>query len=206
MALSDQPLPRRSPPQGESYCVVDGFTEPSSPSCFTRRARRTLELPPLLLVLEHDTIDRIGAGNQAALEPDGTNDGVFTVRFSPETGEHTIVGMKLDGTNAAHWDTDPATEFLDFGAAPSLLGDLFNHPDGSVRFTISDGGSFVVFASQTRVLVDALDNYQLTLTFADGTTAQANVKKRSQSRRGAGRPGEPTRRSIRHGQRRFTPA
>jgi hypothetical protein len=131
---------------------------------------------PLALVLEQDTIDRLSTGNRAKLTPDGVNDGVFTARFAPGTGEHTITKAELRGTNNTFWDTDPATLGWTLGIARGLTSSLLNEPDGPVSFTVADGGSITIFASERGNLVDPSIDYTLTLTYADGSTAGMNTK------------------------------
>ena len=80
--------------------------------------------------------------------------------------------MKLDGNNGAHWDTDPTTESWTLGVARTVQEPLLNQPDGSLSFMVTDGGRFVVIASDTdpQRLVNPANLYTLTLIWSDGPT------------------------------------
>jgi hypothetical protein len=129
---------------------------------------------PVTLILEGNTIDRISQGKAAKLTPDGKMDSVFTVHFAAGTGPHSIAMIDLKGPGTTDWDTDPNSGAWILGVAPDLLSDLSNQPDGSLSdFTVPDGGSFTLFSSQA---ASPANDYTLTLTYTDGTTAQTTLK------------------------------
>ena len=120
------------------------------------------------------TRDGVGQSN-TALSPDGALDGVLTVTLTG--GGRTITGLRLDSSGPGTWDTDGATAFWALGAAPAADGALLNDPSTmAVNFSVPDGGSFVVLASDY-ANIEFAPGATLTLraTFSDGTTATATT-------------------------------
>jgi hypothetical protein len=129
--------------------------------------------PTLSMSFDGKLRDRVGRGD-AALGADGTMDGTLTVMVQPGSGARTITGLTLQPNTGGVWNTSPDNYWI-LGAAPSLDGALFNNVNGTVNFTISDGGSFKVFAgdasSGTYLPVGA--TLTLTVNLADGSSATA---------------------------------
>jgi subtilase family protein len=114
--------------------------------------------------------DRVGQSNMA-LAADGAFDGTLTARLSA-SGGRTVTKLTLQSTRPGSWDTDGGTPFWALGVATSLDGPLLNDPTAAVNFTVADGGTFVVFASDYQSIEFAPGaTLTLTATFSDGTTA-----------------------------------
>jgi hypothetical protein len=119
--------------------------------------------------------DRVGQDN-TALAPDGALDGTLTVTLSA-SGGRTVTALRLDSDAPGIWDTDSTTYFWVLAVAPSLDGSVLNAPGTmAVNFPVADGGSFVVFASDSQN-TEFLPGRTLTLTatFSDGSTATAST-------------------------------
>jgi subtilisin family serine protease len=117
-------------------------------------------------------VDRVGAGN-TALTADGALDGTLTATLGA-SGGRTVTGLRLESTAPGVWDTSAANQFWALGVARSLDSPLLNNPTAAVSFTLADGDSFIVFASDYNDTEFApTATLALTATFSDGTTATA---------------------------------
>jgi Quinohemoprotein amine dehydrogenase, alpha subunit domain III len=91
--------------------------------------------------------DKVGAGS-AAFSADGALDATFQVSVAAGSGPRTVTRLELRRNAGGAWDTDAATAHWALGAAASLDGALLNAAGtGAVNFTVADGGTFLVFAS-----------------------------------------------------------
>jgi len=117
--------------------------------------------------------DRVGQGN-TALAADGALDGTLTATLSA-SGGRTVTGLQLQSSAPGTWDTTSGTEYWVLGVASSLDGGLLNASGTmAVSFTVANGGSFVVFASDYQnVEFTTGRTLTLTATFSNGTTATA---------------------------------
>jgi hypothetical protein len=117
--------------------------------------------------------DRVGQG-VAALASDGQMDGVFTASFPTGSGSRTVTSLRLSQTNGV-WNTVASAGNWVLGAAANADGAFYNAGNGSVNFTVGDGGSFVVFASDynNNTYFKAGAVMTLTISFSDGTTSTA---------------------------------
>jgi len=142
----------------------------------TATASTTVATPPpatLSLVYNGKIRDRVGGGN-TALGSDGSLDGTFTATLSA-SGGRTITGLRLDSDAPGSWDTSSASVWWVLGVAPSFDGALLNAAGSmAVSFSVADGGTFVVFASDYLAgeFVSGR-KLMLTATFSDGSTAVA---------------------------------
>jgi len=119
--------------------------------------------------------DRVGQGD-TALGADGALDGTLTVTLSA-TGGRTVTALRLDSTGPGTWDTTGGNVWWLLAAAPTLDGALLNAPGTmAVHFPVADGGSFVLFASDSQG-IEFLSGRTLTLnaTFSDGSTATTST-------------------------------
>jgi hypothetical protein len=118
--------------------------------------------------------DRVGQG-ATALGPDGAPDGTLTVTLTA-SGGRTVSGVRLDSTGPGQWDTDPSTVSWALGVAASLDGPLLNAANTAVNFTVADGGSFALFASDY-ANIEFAPGATLTVrvTFSDGTSATTST-------------------------------
>jgi hypothetical protein len=119
--------------------------------------------------------DRIGQGN-TALVPNGALDGTLTATLSAGGGR-TVTGLSLQSTASGLWDTDVRTPYWALGVAGTLDGPLLNNPTtAAVNFAVTDGGTFVIFASDSGgALFGSGATLTLTATFSDGTTVTATT-------------------------------
>ncbi len=119
--------------------------------------------------------DRVGQGN-TVLSADGMMDGTLTVTLNA-TGERTITGLRLDSTGPGTWDTNGASEYWALGVAATVDSALINNSSSmAVNFTVANGGTFVVFASDYANIEFATGAaLTLTATFSDGSTATATT-------------------------------
>ncbi len=131
--------------------------------------------PTMTLAYSGKLRDRVGQDN-TALAPDGALDGTLTATLSA-AGGRTVTGLRLDSNAPGIWDTDSATQYWVLAVATTLDGPVLNAPGTmAVNFAVTDGGSFVLFASDylgTEFLVG--NTLRLTATFADGSTATATT-------------------------------
>ena len=120
--------------------------------------------------------DRVGGG-ETALSADGQMDGTFTVTLSAGSGNRTVTRLDLArGVDQGNWDTQPNNGFWVLGAASTLDAALFNAANGTVNFPLTAGSSFNIFASNFQgAMFVAGSSFTVTASFADGSTATANV-------------------------------
>jgi len=119
--------------------------------------------------------DRVGQGN-VAVGADGALDGTLTATLSAPGGR-TVTGLRLDSSAPGTWDTTSESIFWALGTATTLDGPLLNAPGTmAVNFPVTDGGSFVIFASDAQG-IEFLPGRTLTLvaSFSDGSTASATT-------------------------------
>src|SRR5438552_331677 len=119
--------------------------------------------------------DRVGQGN-TALGADGALDGTLTATVSAAGGRR-ITGLRLDSSQPGVWDTDGASMYWALGVASSLDGALLNAAGTmAVNFPVANGGSFILFASDSQGTEFLSGNtLTLTATFSDGSTATATT-------------------------------
>ncbi len=131
--------------------------------------------PPLTLAFNGKLRDKVGQG-ETALSPDGRLDGTFTVSLAAGSGARTVTRLDLQRSGGGHWDTVPGNSFWVLGAAPSLDGALLNSANGAVSFAVTDGGSFILFASDiNNTLFTAGTAFTLAASFADGSSSTASL-------------------------------
>jgi len=119
--------------------------------------------------------DRVGQG-ETALTADGSLDGTFTVTLQAGSGNRTVTSIDLRrSANSGIWDTVPGNSYWVAGAAASLDAPLLNASNGTVNFTVADGASFNVFASEFGNLFSSGSSFTISVRFADGTTATEGV-------------------------------
>ncbi|HZS07245.1 MAG TPA: CAP domain-containing protein [Blastocatellia bacterium] len=120
--------------------------------------------------------DRVGQGN-TAFSGDGQADGVFTASFQTGTGSRTVTSLQLSQQQRnGQWDTSPATGYWALGAAANPDGVLYNAGTGPVNFTVGDGVSFTIFASDyNNTMFVAGSTLTLTVGFSDGSTSSASL-------------------------------
>jgi len=139
----------------------------------------TWGIATLSLVYNDKIRDRVGAGD-TALAPDGFLDGVLTATLNGGGHGRTITALALTaaGPSGGAWDTTLNTNWV-LGAALTTDGAYLNNATTmAVNFTVADGGSFVVFASdQPGSAVYLVPGAPLTLTatLSDGLTAVGTV-------------------------------
>jgi succinate dehydrogenase/fumarate reductase cytochrome b subunit len=103
-------------------------------------------------------------------------DGTFTVTLNPSSGNRTVSRLDLARATEGNWDTQPNNGFWVLGAASTLDAVLFNAANGTVNFPLTAGSSFRIFASDYQgQMYIAGSTFTLTVSFADGSTATANV-------------------------------
>jgi YD repeat-containing protein len=118
--------------------------------------------------------DRVGQGN-AAINPDGSLDGTFTVTLPAGSGNRTVTSLDLRRSAGGVWDT-LTNSFWVSGAASSLDDPLFNNSAGAVNLAVTDGGSFNIFASdQNNIYFNSGSVFTLTVNFPDGNFAIGNA-------------------------------
>ncbi len=121
--------------------------------------------------------DRVGRGNLALTE-DGSADATFTVTLQVGSGPRTVTRLELRRTDASGvWNTT-SDQYWVLGAAAGLDASLYNSSsDSSVNFAVAEGASFNLFAadgSGSSYFPEG-STFRLTSTFADGSTATADV-------------------------------
>jgi len=151
-----------------------------SNNCLVSTSTVTLVPPSMSLSFNGKVRDKVGRAD-AAVTADGSLDGTFTVTLQAGSGNRTVTGLDLRRwDNGGIWNTATDNSWV-LGAAGSLDGPLYNASDGSVNFALNEGGSFSVFAADSSTgsyfypgsTFDPAFN--LTVSFADGTTAFASV-------------------------------
>jgi hypothetical protein len=151
---------------GRSLTVTARFSDGST-------ASDTTIVAGLIVGYNGKLRDRVGQGNTAR-SADGALDGTLTARLWA-VGGRTITSLKLESSTAGRWDTGSGTGDWLLGVASSLDGALLNNAVTMVvNLTVPDGGSFVVFASDS-ANHHFVSGTTLTLTarYSDGTTANA---------------------------------
>jgi len=132
----------------------------------------TLAPNTLTFVYNGKIRDRVGQGD-LALTADGNMDGTFTVGSIAGSGSRTVTFLDLIRP-AGRWDTTPNNWWI-AAAANSLDGSLLNNTsNGSVNFSLADGGSFNVFASDNNnndVFVPGT-SFSLAVSFSNGTVGK----------------------------------
>jgi len=86
-----------------------------------------------------------------------------------------VTGLTLQSTGPGTWDTDGGSAYWALGVAATLDGVLLNNPaTAAVSFAVTDGGTFVLFASDAAGM-EFVSGATLSLTamFSDGTSAGA---------------------------------
>ena len=117
--------------------------------------------------------DRVGAGN-TSLTPDGSLDGTFSVALPLESDNRTVTALDLRGPGI--WDTLPSNGYWALGAASTLDSALYNNSNATVNFAVLDGGSFVIFASDSGgSLFNPGNAFTLTVYFGDGSVGIGNM-------------------------------
>jgi hypothetical protein len=129
--------------------------------------------PALSLSYNGKLADRVGRGN-TALAADGALDGTLTVTLNA-SGGRTLTALRLHSDAPGVWDTAAASTYWTLGVAEGLDAALLNDPSTmAVTLPVSDGGTFVLFASDSGG-IEFVPGVTLTLTatFSDGVTATA---------------------------------
>src|SRR5207302_2239788 len=120
--------------------------------------------------------DRVGQGN-TALAADGALDATLTATLTGAAGR-AVTRVRLQSGGQGLWDTDSGTIDWALGVAGTLDGPLLNNPTTmAVNFSVADGGTFSIFASEYPPMPQFVGGATLTLTatLADGTTATAST-------------------------------
>jgi hypothetical protein len=91
--------------------------------------------------------DRVRQANQSQAG-DGQLDPTFTVSFPTGGSVRTVTSVRLDSSDGGIWDTNAGTPYWTLGVASDVNAGLLNQGNDGVNFTVSPGGSFVVFASE----------------------------------------------------------
>ena len=88
-------------------------------------------------------------------------------------GGRTVARLRLDRNAPGTWDTSNGTGFWVLAVAPTLDGALLNAAGTmAVNFPVANGGSFILFASDSQGTEFLSGNtLTLTATFSDGTSA-----------------------------------
>ena len=161
---------------GTSPCTIAGNVSTTVTASFTKLT--TVPTVPATLSLSYNgnLRDRVGQGTTARMA-DGSADGTLTAQLQA-SGGRTITRLKLQTTTGGSWDTVASTTDWLLGVATSVDGPLINNATTmAVNFAVSDGGSFVVFASESKSTKFAPGTtLTLTATFSDGTTATATAR------------------------------
>jgi hypothetical protein len=131
--------------------------------------------PSIAMIFDGKLRDAVGKGD-AALGPDGSLDGVFTVTLV-QGGTRTVSSLNLVRSQPkAGWDTEPNKAWV-LGAADTLTSPLHNNPSNGTRvnFQVSQGGTFKIFASDNVGLFADGATFTLTVRFTDGGSATTNA-------------------------------
>jgi len=135
----------------------------------------TVLSPIVSLAFNGKLRDRVGQG-EPGMSPDGALDGTFAVTLGMGSGARTVTALDLISRRGGHWDTIPANGVWGLAAAGGLDTTLLNSSTGTVNFPVADGGSFVLFASDSNnSLFSPGTAFTLTVNFADGSSSTASV-------------------------------
>jgi hypothetical protein len=159
---------------GRTLTLTVTFADGSSATAVTTVATAAAPAAATLTLAYNGKLrDRAGQGS-TALGPDGALDGTLTATLSGRGGR-TVTALRLDSDAPGTWDTSGRNVYFVLAVAPTLDGALLNATGTmGVNFPVTDGGSFVVFASDylEREFVRGR-KLMLTATFDDGSTATA---------------------------------
>jgi hypothetical protein len=155
---------------GTAFTLTASFSDGSSAS-----ANVTLNGASIALAFDGKLRDRVGQNNLSRL-PDGQSDGTFTVTLNGGSGNRAVTELTLSNSAGGVWNTTAADYFWTLGAAPALDAPLVNGSDDAVSIALTEGSSFKIFASdyQNQEFLPGT-TFTLTVNFADGSTASANV-------------------------------
>ena len=157
---------------GTSSCTLATNVGTTVTASFNKTSTSAPTAPALTLTYNGLQRDRVGAGNTARAA-DGRLDATLTVRL--QGGGRTVTSVKLEGTAPDLWDTESGTGAWLLGVATTLDGSLLNNSSTmAVNFAVADGGTFVIFASQTASFSSGRV-VRVTTRFSDGTTATAST-------------------------------
>ena len=163
-------------PPGSTFNLTATFADGS-----TATASAKVPAPPpanIALSFDGKLRDRVGRGDRL-LSADGSADATFTVNLLAGSGNRTVTKLELRRSdNGGIWNTTADTIWV-LGAAASLDALLYNSSaSASVNFAVSEGGSFNLFASDGTgsTYFSPGSTFNLTATFADGSTATASAK------------------------------
>ena len=164
---------------GSVFTLSAAFSDGSAASASTtiQTAPPPPPAPTLALSFDGKLRDRVGRGN-LALSADGSLDATFTVVLQAGSGDRTITRLTLTrSSNSGTWNTDNDTKWA-LGAAGALDAALVNAADSTVNFSLSEGGSFKIFAADAASgsgYFTAGSVFTLTAVFSDGNTASVTV-------------------------------
>jgi subtilisin family serine protease len=135
---------------------------------------RTPQTVVLSLTYNGKLRDKVGGGDTART-PDGASDGTLTLTLSAPGGR-TVTALQLSNGIGGTWDTiSPNASWL-LGVTTSLDGALLNNATTmAVNTLVPDGGSLRLFASDYNGGQGFTNGLTLTITvtFSDGSSAQA---------------------------------
>ena len=93
-----------------------------------------------------------------------------------------MTSLRLDSSDGGIWDTDGGTVYWTLGAASDVNAALYNQGNDGVNFTVTPGGSFVIFASDwfsgqpfPNGLFLPGKQFVLTLGFSDGSSTTVST-------------------------------
>ena len=162
-------------PPGSTFNLTATFADRS-----TATASATVATPPpanIALSFAGKLRDRVGRGDRL-LSPDGSLDATFTVTILPGSGTRTVTKLQLRRSdNGGIWNTTVDNYWV-LGTAASLDAALYNNSaNAGVNFAVSEGGSFNLFGSDGTGVTyfPPGSTFNLTATFADGSTATAGA-------------------------------
>jgi hypothetical protein len=168
-------------PEGATLVLTANFADGSTASAST-----VIPAPPppppgptISLSFDGKLRDRVGMGDKK-LTADGKLDGTLTVTLQAGSGNRTVTALDLKRSDktSIRWNTT-VDKYWALGAAASLdATTLYNNLSNvSVNFSVSEGGSFILFASDDNKNTNlaAGKTLVLTVSFADGNIATANT-------------------------------